>query len=191
MYGSISHQPPSPVKMRNALGWWWHTPHDLIDKVDRDFLVRDTRVVVHTLVRLLTDRVLPLDPAAQLASLRSELRTIGAVVPPDLVSSLDQCGERAAQLKSGPPADDAACGRLNAQILRISRVLVPLDYTEGDRFKHDPALPQPAWPVLGPLRALAAAEPGSDRAKFLAVGATRAANRLRAAMDEVSALLSG
>jgi hypothetical protein len=190
MYGSISHQPPSPVKMRNALGWWWHTPHDLIDKIDRDFLVRDTRVVVHTLARLLTDPVLPLDPAAQLASLRSELKKIGAAAPPDLVASVDRCAEKAAQLKSAPPADDAACGRLNQQLLRISRLLVPLDYTEGDRFKHDPALPQPAWPVLTPLRALAAAEPGSDRAKFLAVGAARAANRLHAAMDDLSAVLS-
>ena len=34
MFGALSEQPPAPVKMRNALGWWWHTPHDLLDKID-------------------------------------------------------------------------------------------------------------------------------------------------------------
>ena len=61
MFGALSEQPPAPVKMRNALGWWWHTPHDLLDKIDEKNLVRDTRVFVHTLWRLLTDPVLPLD----------------------------------------------------------------------------------------------------------------------------------
>jgi Peptidase family M28 len=191
MYGSVSHQPPSPVKMRNALGWWWHTPHDLLDKVDREFLVRDTRVVVHTLARLLIDRILPLDPAAQLASLKSELAAIGPVVPPDLVASVDECAAMADELKSVSPADETACGKLNEQLMRISRLLVPLDHTEGDRFRHDPALPLPAWPVLRPLQALAAATPGTDQARFLAVGAARATNRLLAAMDSLSTLLRG
>jgi hypothetical protein len=191
MYGSVSHQPPSPVKMRNALGWWWHTPHDLLDKVDREFLVRDTRVVVHTLARLLIDRILPLDPAAQLASLKGELAAIGSVVPAGLVASVDECAAMVAQLKSVSPADDAACDKLNEKLLRISRRMVPLDYTEGDRFRHDPALPQPAWPVLRPLRALAAAKLGTDQARLLAVGAARATNRLLAAMDGLSELVRG
>jgi hypothetical protein len=148
-------------------------------------------VVVHTLARLLIDRILPLDPAAQLASLKSELAAISPVVPPDLVALVDECAAMAAELKSVSPADEAASGKLNEQLMRISHLLVPLDYTEGDRFRHDPALPLPAWPVLRPLRALAAATPGTDQARFLAVGAARATNRLLAAMDSLSALLRG
>ena len=45
MLGSLSHQPPGPVAMRNALGWWWHTEHDLLDKVDQANLVRDNACV--------------------------------------------------------------------------------------------------------------------------------------------------
>ena len=48
MFGALSEQPPAPVKMRNGLGWWWHTPHDLLDKIDEQILVRDTRVYVHS-----------------------------------------------------------------------------------------------------------------------------------------------
>jgi len=62
--------------MRNALGWWWHTPHDLLDKIDEKFLERDTRVVVHTLWRLQTDPVLPLDCAAHAGDLLAELRKL-------------------------------------------------------------------------------------------------------------------
>jgi hypothetical protein len=73
MYGALSEQPPAPVKMRNALGWWWHTPHDTLDKIDEGNLVRDTRIYVHTLHRLLTDPVLPIDFAAHAKVLLGEL----------------------------------------------------------------------------------------------------------------------
>ena len=45
MLGSISEQPSRHAQARNALGWWWHTPHDLLDKIDEANLVRDTRVL--------------------------------------------------------------------------------------------------------------------------------------------------
>jgi hypothetical protein len=189
MYGSVSHQQPD-AKMRNPLGWWWHTPHDLIDKIDPDFLVRDTRVVLHTLWRLLSDKVLPIDPAAELASLRTELTAIAGSKPAPamttLIAAVESAVAAAARLKAARPADDAACEAINAALVRMSRALVPLDYTEGDRFDHDPALPQPPWPVLQGLRNLAAAEPGSDQAKFLGVSAARARNRLLHALEEAA-----
>ena len=50
--------------MLTALGWWWHTPHDLIEHIDPDNLTRDTKVILQVLARLLTDRLLPLDYGA-------------------------------------------------------------------------------------------------------------------------------
>ena len=63
-------------KLSAGLGWWWHTPHDTLDKIDPDNLVRDTRVYVHTLWRLLTDDVLPLDYRETAADLGAELETL-------------------------------------------------------------------------------------------------------------------
>ena len=77
LFGSLSHQPPSPVKMRNPLGWWWHTPHDLLDKIDPANLARDTRVFVRAIGRLLSDAVLPLDYAAHATALLKELEGPG------------------------------------------------------------------------------------------------------------------
>ena len=196
MYGSVSHQPPAPVKMRNALGWWWHTPHDLIDKIDETFLARDTRIVFASLWRLATDPIVPLDHAAHLAALHAELKEIApklktTVAIDDLVATAARLAAQAQALGAGRTGhDEAALARINAALMRVSRALVPLDYTEGDRFRHDPALPQPAWPPLQKLRELARAEPNSDAARFLAVAARRARNRLRYALDEAGAGLA-
>src|SRR5262249_33293417 len=153
-------QPPSPVKMRNPLGWWWHTPHDLIDKIDEAFLARDTRIVVASLWHLLTNPLLPLDYASHAAKLRDELRTIaprlrGVLAMDGLVEAAESLRQKAQAVASlGAGSDDARLERLNLALMQVSRALVPLDYTRGDRFSHDPALPQPAWPALQALRDL-------------------------------------
>jgi hypothetical protein len=184
MYGSISHQPPSQVKMLVALGWWWHTPHDLIDKIDEKFLERDTRVVVHTLWRLLTDPILPLDYSAHAAALLAELSKFApklkdGVALDDVVKAAKALKGKAASVAALKGVNDQArLDKVNAALMEVSRALVPLDHTHGDRFSHDAALPQSAWPALDKLRALAEAKPDSDKARFLRVGALRARNRV-------------
>ena len=185
MFGALSEQPPAPVKMRNALGWWWHTPHDLLDKIDEKNLVRDTRVYVHTLWRLLTDPVLPLDFATHARVLLDELRALRSSLRERL--SLDALVAAAEMLRDRATAG----GHSDAALMRASRALAPPYYTNGDRFVHDPALPLPAWPVLDPLRKLAKVAPGTDSAHFLAVSATRARNRLAYALREATEALVG
>ena len=194
MFGALSEQPPGPVKLRNALGWWWHTPEDLIDKVDPDFLVRDTKVFMHVVWRLLADRVLPLDYAAHARALGEELAAIGATLAgrfpmAPLTEAAEALRANAEALAGRAATADAA--RVNAALMRASRALVPIDYSHGDRFTHDPALPTPAWPTLQPLRDLAATAPGSDAEKFATVAAMRARNRVLHALREANAALAG
>ena len=189
MFMSLSEQTPGSVKLRHALGWWWHTPDDLLDKIDPDNLTRDAGIYLEVLDRLLTDPVLPIDHAAQLASLLEELDRLGGAQVHGL--ALDSLREQVAGLRD---AWAAARTRLdtqgmNASILRLCRALVPLDYTSGDRFGHDPALPIPAWPALEPIRRLAGATPGSDAAMCLAVPARQARNRIFHALREARASL--
>ncbi len=184
MFGTLSSQPASPAGMRNALGWWWHTPHDTIDKVDPANLLRDTRVVAHALWRLLADEVLPIDHASQAAALEAELEGIAATLGDrfaidGLIEATRQLGMLAEQ---GPHPDHA--------IMNACRALVPMDYTAGDRFVHDSALPHPAWPVLQPLRDLAASAPGTEEARLLTVAARRARNRMADALARASAALA-
>ena len=188
MLGSLSHQPPSAVKMRNPLGWWWHTPEDLLDKVDPANLVRDTRVFVRVLWRLLTEPVLPLDYVAHAGALLDELGKVGRALLDPVVAAAAALQEKAAAL--GATAAGKAgveVTRVNRALLQVSRALVPMDYTEGDRFVHDPALPQSPWPVLDPVRAWAKAE--GEEAKFAMVDAVRARNRMLHALRQANRAL--
>jgi hypothetical protein len=173
-----------------GFGWWWHTPEDTLDKMDADLLVRDTRVYVHAIWRLLTDSVLPLDYTAGAAALGKTLTDLatklnGRFDLSPLTARLVRLHELAAAIKTHTSNAD----RINAALVAVSRALVPMDYTVGDRFVHDPALPQAPYPVLDPLRQLATAPPGSDHARFLTVSASRARNRLGFALDQAAAAL--
>ena len=172
-----------------GFGWWWHTPDDTLDKMDPALLVRDTRVYVHAIWRLLTDAVMPLDYRAAAAALEAELAGLAAKL--DDRMDLGRLQRRAARLRelAAVPGGDAA--RANHALVAVSRALVPMDYTTGDRFDHDPALGQAPYPVLDPIRRLAAARSGSDEARFLHVAAVRAGNRLAFALDQALAALEG
>ena len=150
---ALSEQPPSPVKMRNALGWWWHTPHDTLDKIDEANLVRDTKVYVHTLQRLLTDPVLPLDFAAHARALLAELASLRATLIErfDLGSLIAAAeGLRAAASADGAvgPCADACVARAGSAVLHDRRSFHP---------RSGPA-------AAGLAGVAAVARPGEDRA---------------------------
>jgi N-acetylated-alpha-linked acidic dipeptidase len=181
-----------------GFGWWWHTPDDTLDKMDPELLVRDTRVYVHAIWRLLTDRVLPLDYAAAMAALQDQLSKLAAALQGRMdlsplssrVASLSKLAE-AVFLRVPTVQGDAEAGQINQALVAVSRALVPMDYTTGDRFDHDPALGQAPYPVLDPVRQLAAARAGGGESRFLAVAARRACNRLTFALDQAMAALEG
>jgi hypothetical protein len=190
MFMAFSEQKPGEVKMRHALGWWWHTPGDLLDKIDPENLARDARIYLEVIDRLLTDAVLPIDHAAQIESLLAEFDQLGSVKGHGI--PLEDLVQRAISLRDVLTLARGRLDvdRLNKTLIRISRTLVPLDCTRGDRFVHDPALPLPAWPTLDPLRRLAATLPGTDEAKLLAVSAQRAVNRIAYGLRDASAMLA-
>ena len=194
MFGSISEQAAKHAQARNALGWWWHTPHDLIDKVDETNLVRDTRVLGQVVWKLLAEPVVPLDHAATAASLLAELAPLQAPLGDrfplaELVAAATAVRDAAKAVigRQAPGAEAAAAA--SAALMRASRALVPADYTAGDRFLHPHALPMPSWPTLQPIRDLAKTTPGTDAEQFARVDAIRARNRLGYALREAKAAL--
>ncbi|MCF3935706.1 M28 family peptidase [Acuticoccus sp. M5D2P5] len=172
-----------------GFGWWWHTPGDTIDKIDAEILDRDTAIYLHATWRLVADPVLPFDYAALAADLAAELDALAAVsahgvdLEPARTRLADLAGRIEAFNAAIAGADGAAAESASHTLQRLSRHLVPIDYTSGDRFTQDPAVGQSPFPVLDPLRALAKAEIGSDAAKFCTVSAVRALNRVVHALD--------
>jgi hypothetical protein len=183
MFGSLSYQPRAPGDPLPRLGWWWHTPCDLIEHIDADNLVRDTAVVLRVLHRLLTSPVLPLDYSACADSLLAELAGLEATAGRSL--DLEGLRDAATTLKrqaAAVLAADAPAPAINRALMRTSRALVPLNYTYGDRFRHDIALDHPPWPALQGLRELAAQPPGSPDLSFYEVHARQTRNRIAHAL---------
>ncbi|PKA42691.1 M28 family metallopeptidase (plasmid) [Rhizobium sullae] len=195
MFGSLSHQPPGPVKMLTALGWWWHTPHDTMDHIDPENLERDTRIVLEVLWRLLTSPVLPYDYAAYATSLQAELDHLERALDgrldisalKDGASELERQAIALARLSDGAAGETA--DRINASLLRASRQLVPLNYTSGERFHHDPALPHRPWASLEGIDELARLPAGSPDTAFYAVHARQTRNRIASALRQANEAL--
>ncbi len=181
-------------KQGAGLGWWWHTPEDTLDKMDREISVRDTRIYLRVVWSLLSSPIIPLDYQAYAEHLDGVLTDLETALGGrfDLQGARDLVARLDATAKSLASAAKCAGGEdeeriVNAALMALSRKLVRLEYTEGDAFAHDPALPQNPFPALDPLRALAATVPGSDDEKFARVDAVRGygrfRNTMRAALD--------
>ncbi|MGH7713174.1 MAG: M28 family peptidase, partial [Gemmatimonadaceae bacterium] len=72
--------------------------------------------------------------------------------------------------------------RTNAAIRRLARLLVPVNFTRGTPFFHDPAESTPALPDLHPALALGSTPP--ERVGFTVTHLTRGQNRLVAALRD-------
>jgi hypothetical protein len=191
MFGALSEQAPGPVKMRNSLGWWWHTPEDLIDKLDEGNLVRDTKVFVHTVGRLVADAVVPLDYVAHAKAMQEELGRIEASLKGRFsLAGLVEGAKTLATNAASVAKSNAGAAKVNAALMKVSRALVPVDYARGDRFTHEPALPLAPWATLDPVRALAKTAAGSAAEQHAMVGAVRARNRMAFALREANTALA-
>ena len=172
--------------------WWWHTKDDTVDKIDADVLVLDTKVYLASALRWLNAPVLPLDHARAAHSVVAELEALQAAAGArfDLTPALEAArglaetlGRLAGALAKVPePRLDA----VNRGLMRLSRVLVPLAYTSGDRFTHDLALPIAPLAGLQRARQLTTLDPDSDAFKFARAALVRERNRAVHALDSAA-----
>jgi hypothetical protein len=196
LFGILSCQPAETVGVRNALGWWWHTPHDKIERINPALLLRDTQIYAHALAHLVSDPYLPLDIAAQVADLLSNLAEIKLLsecgVPlTALRTEVKELHKEMVVFQEKRLESPEAYLRRDRTLMLVSRQLVPLDYTYGDQHSHDPALPLPKWPSLEALRNLAEETGGSDVFLLRRGLATRSVNRLLSNVRNARALLVG
>jgi Peptidase family M28 len=173
--------------------WWWHTKDDTIDKIDADVLALDTKVYLASALRWLNAPVLPLDHGRAARGLLAELEALQAAAGARfdlapavdaaraLVELLDRAGVALAGVDARTPA--AKLDAINRGLMRLSRALVPLSYTTGDRFTHDLALPIPPLAGLQRVRELTALDPDTDAFKFARAALVRERNRAVHAFD--------
>ena len=185
-----------------ANAWWWHTDFDTLDKADTGILATDTRIGVTAVGELANARVLPLAPG----DTGEEIRRAASDLQPSLGAHFD-VGPLIADADAfiaasmsldevrGRAAEPAAACRLNAALLRLSRIVNPVVYSRRGRFFHDPAEWSPIMrasgryvlPGLSPAAALPSLA-GTRDYGFLWAQLLRECNRVRAALRDASAL---
>ena len=78
--------------------------------------------------------------------------------------------------------------KANRVIMKLARILVPINYTRGPRFRHDPATPIPALPTISIAGELSNHDPRT--LGFAKTQAMRGQNRLVAALREARELIA-
>lgn len=160
-----------------GMGWWWHTEEDLLDKADREVLLKDTKIYGHSLGRLIQDEVLPLDVAAQAREIRAFAQELADAAGEHLdltlvTAGLDDLAAKAAGLADRPAK------QANTIIREVTHLLTAISFTHGNRFDHDPAIPTPPLPALDAARSLPSLDPESDDYGFLLTRLIRNRNQI-------------
>jgi hypothetical protein len=172
-----------------GLGYWWHTPEDTVDKIEPEFLRRDT--VIYTLLtyRLCASAILPLDYGAAVDELKEVVGDLQAKAGDRfdlspvaerlaaLGSAVEELQSRITALKRGRVSEGAA-HVVNCCLMELGRALIPVNYTRTGQFDQDLAVPTQPLPGLQPVAKLASMERGSDERQFLITRLVRERNRL-------------
>ncbi len=179
-----------------GLGWWWHTPEDALDKIDETLLVRDTKIYLAAVSRLVNSPVLPLDYAATARELCERLvqYQVDSRGRLDLSTEISAASvlERQAQKlyqalrEEDPSGDEARLRAINDTLMRLGRLLVPVGYTAIGSFDHDLGISQPPVPGLAAATSLGSVDSKSDEAYLLTTALRRQANRVRFAIEEAT-----
>jgi hypothetical protein len=192
-----------PDELREQLGYYgvggcggniaWHTEEDLLDIADRDILLKDMRIYAAATMAAANATVAPFDFARTVAGFSATLDRYDAGACghfdfspsrhalSELREALDKFGKHTATLaRRDVTAPEVK--RANAALRRLARLLVPVNFTRGPAFFHDPAESIPALPDLHPALTLGDAPP--ELAGFTATHLTRGQNRLVAALRD-------
>ena len=192
-----------PHEHRERLGYYavggcganiaWHTEEDLIHIADRDILLTDIKIYLASVMGVANETVAPFNFRETLRTFRDTLDRYAEPVhglmdftpARDAIDALDvaleQFGAHACKVAS-LPVGDPATRRTNRALRRLARLLVPVNYTRGPEFFHDPAETTPALPDLSV--ALQAPDMTDWDRGFLRTHLVRGQNRLVAALRD-------
>jgi N-acetylated-alpha-linked acidic dipeptidase len=170
----------------------WHVSTDTLDKAGEDELLRDIRVYVTSVARVLNADVLPFDHARNARKLREAVEGYADVAGEqfDFSPTLDALDSLEADLEAfqeAAHAGDIDANEANETITKLSRVLTRLYLVERGQFQQDPAVSRQPFPRYSVARKYDF-ETGED-AKFVGVQLKREQNTVVQELKRAAALL--
>ena len=192
-----------PDEERERLGYYavggcganieWHTEEDLIHIADREILTKDIGIYLAAVMGAANATIAPFDFSATLRGFEVTLEQYQTAAGDafDFAPARDALDElqaavgefaRRTQALSSLAVTDHRVRRVNHAIRRLARILVPVNYTRGPAFFHDPAESIPPLPDLNVALQLSRARP--EERGFYRTHLTRGQNRLVAALRD-------
>lgn len=176
----------------------WHTENDTLEIADRDNLLRDLRVYVTALQRVVNNPVHPFDYRRLSGELGETLERYSQAAEGvvDFAPALEALGRLERELEAfyleiprlaERDVEDAAVSRVNDCLLALARILVPINYTRTGRFRTEPAFPIPPLPDLAPALELPAST--GDERHVLRTHVQRGVNRVASALTQAARLV--
>ena len=172
------------------LGSWWHTPADLPEYIDADNLLRDGRIYAEYVMTFLTEAVLPLNFRRTVTDIAEKLEDWNKMAGEafDLSPSVEKAGKLekiCADFYEAQMPDE----KRNKTLLKLARILVPLDFTRGDIYSNEPARAIDAVPSLSAVRQLADPETSPEMKMSLKVELRRKTNYVNDSLNRAAKLL--
>lgn len=170
----------------------WHTEDDTLEIADRDILMTDLRIYVLSVWRHALAEILPVDWRTTVAELAATVDRYQAAAGDrfDLAPSraaVDALAEALGRFYGRLAAGGFDVDRTNTLLMRLARILVPINFTREARFRHDPAVVAPALPTID--GAMEIARHGPETLGFAETQLTRGQNRLVAALHDAHLLV--
>lgn len=172
----------------------WHTENDTLEIADKDILMTDMRIYLLSTLRVANAEVLPFDWRATASEFsetltrytaamsdRFDFKTVGDTLAAFTTALSSFYGA----LERGAIKADTA----NEVLQRLGRILVPLNFTRGPRFRHDPAFTVPVLPALGVAADFAHLP--ADQQGFALTQLLRGSNIVAAALKAATRLIDG
>jgi N-acetylated-alpha-linked acidic dipeptidase len=170
----------------------WHTENDTLEIADKAVLMTDMRIYLLSVLRHANAAYLPVDWRAAAAEFQATVTTYQKAAGKafDLSPSrkaTEAFAAKLGQLYIGMERKKIGEAKANEALMRLARVLIPVNFTQSPRFRHDPAYACPPLPNLAAARDLAGADP--VHAGFVKTQLLRGQNRYLAALREASRIV--
>lgn len=171
----------------------WHTEDDLMPVADRDNLLRDIKMYAASVLRVANAPVLPYDWTATTQEFRDTLAKYQAAAGSEFdfgpaVAAVDALESALNAFYAQAPTDgspDSDAARTFNRVQRsLSRILVPVNYSRTEAFRHDPALEIPGLPDLEPAMSTPRVKSDQHELGMLKAHLLRGRNRLVWALEQ-------
>lgn len=173
------------------LGSWWHTPVDLPEYIDRENLLRDGRIFAEYVMTFLTEPVLPLNFRRTAADITERLKDWQTLAGEEFdLSSAVEKAEGLEKLCESFYQAEMPDKMRNEILLKLARILVPLDFTGGDIYSNEPAKAIDAVPSLSLIKELVKPETAPEMKMSMKVELRRKLNYVNDSLNRAAGLLS-